>query len=162
LPSFATIIATAAAVLANTAAFAVDLHQYWDGHCVECHGHAGDFARRFLSVKDGVLRGRHHQDNLRVFLANHYLDRDLIGPVMNMLLVQAQSEPQFKARCAGCHGAASEFARASLNLRDGILVGIKTDRPVAEFLRRHAGVQPGEIEAFVDTLTRVKKETTGR
>lgn len=39
---------------------------------MECHGHAGAFAREHLQVVDGDLVGRHHAD-LRPFLRNHYL-----------------------------------------------------------------------------------------
>jgi hypothetical protein len=48
-----------------------DIHAFWDSRCGGCHGHAGDFARRYLKVESGKLVGRHHTDNLRLFLGQH-------------------------------------------------------------------------------------------
>jgi hypothetical protein len=137
---------------------ALDLHDYWDKNCGSCHGHAGAFARRFLSVKDGKLQGRHHVDNLEVFLANHYLPRDLIAPVSNMLIAQATSEPRFQKECGRCHQSAAAMARESLALRAGVLVSRASGRPTAEFLSGHARIRPDDVSFYVDLLTRVTKE----
>lgn len=138
---------------------AQDLHQYWDSRCKSCHGDAGDFARRTLAAENGRLVGRHHRDDLTVFLRQHYLADDLVEPVTRMLLAQATTPPLFQQRCAGCHGTAAEFARGSLTLRDGVLTGKASGRPVADYLRRHGGLQPGEIPTVVATLTRLMAET---
>lgn len=145
---------------AGTAA-EVDLHAYWDGRCASCHGHAADFARRFLKVTNGKLRGRHHVDDLDTFLANHHLSRDLVVPVTEMLAAQVTTEPRFRNECGRCHPSAADLARKSLSLRGGVLVGRAGSKPTTEFLAGHAGIKPEDVPFFVDVLTRVVKETGG-
>ena len=139
-----------------------DLHDYWDGRCRECHGDAGDFARRTLAVERGRLVGKHHRDDLERFLTNHYLTDELVAPVMQMLTAQVTTRPLFKQHCAGCHGAATEFARESLVLRDGKAVGRKGGRAVVEYLRTHGGLAPADIPVMAATLERVLRETGAR
>lgn len=159
LPLVLTIV-LAAAGAGNAAA--VDLHEYWDRNCASCHGHAAAFARRFLTVKDGKLRGRHHVDNLEVFLGNHYLARDLIAPVTAMLAAQVMTEPRFRHACGRCHASAATLARESLSLRDGVLVNRASGRLTAEFLSGHASIKPEDVPVFVDVLTRVMNEVGGK
>lgn len=139
----------------------VDLHGYWDGRCASCHGHAADFARRFLKVTNGKLQGRHHVDDLQTFLANHHLSRDLVVPITEMLAAQVTTEPRFRNECGRCHTSAAELARKSLSLRGGMLVSRANGKPTAEFLAGHARIKPEDVPFFVDVLTRVVKETGG-
>jgi len=139
----------------------VDLHAYWDGRCASCHGHAAAFARRFLTVTDGKLQGRHHVDDLETFLSNHHLSRDLVVPVTAMLAAQVTTEPRFRHECGRCHTSASELARKSLSLRGGALVSRASSRPTAEFLAGHARIKPEDVPFFVDVLTRLVRETGG-
>jgi hypothetical protein len=150
----------AVAFMAADAA-ADDLHYYWDQVCGDCHGHAGDFARRFLPVEDGKLVGQHHKDDLLRFLQNHYLPPDRVVPVHDMLLAQAGTEPRFKEKCGSCHETAAGLARESLVIRDRVLSGEESGRSVAEFLKRHGRLQPTEFPFFVDLLTRVEREVHG-
>lgn len=154
------VVVLLAAGVGNAAA--VDLHEYWDRNCANCHGHAAAFARRFLAVKDGKLLGRHHIDNLDVFLGNHYLARDLIAPVTAMLAAQVMTEPRFRNECGRCHASAAALARQSLSLRDGVLVSRASGRPTAEFLSDHARIKPADVPVFVDVLTRVMNEVGGQ
>ncbi len=148
---------TAAATAA--AAAAPDLHEHWDTRCKPCHGDAAVFARSTLSVDaQGRLLGRHHGDQLDTFLRQHYLGDDLVPPVMAMLKAQVVTTPVFKQKCAGCHESAAALARKSLVLRDGVLTGRSSGRPVAEFLRNHGGLAGAEVEPMVRTLERVLKE----
>jgi mono/diheme cytochrome c family protein len=145
----------------TTDATATDLHHFWDQTCADCHGHSADFSRRFLTVEDGKLTGRHHKNDLFTFLSNHHLPPDLVVPVHDMLLAQASTAPRFRDRCGSCHETAAALARDSLAIQDGVLYGKEAGRPVAEFLKRHARLQPGEIPFFVDLLTRVEREVHG-
>lgn len=138
---------------------AFDLHTYWDGRCSDCHGHAGAFARQFLSVRNGKLQGRHHVENLSLFLSNHYVSSDLVEPVTAMLLAQITTPPRFQEECGRCHQSAASLARESLMLKDGALTLRKTGNPVAVFLRGHARTRPEDVSFFVDVLTRVTIET---
>lgn len=138
-----------------------DLHAYWDGRCKDCHGDSGAFARSTLRVEQGRLLGRHHGADLPTFLRNHYLTDELVAPVTAMLTAQATTSPQFKEHCAGCHGTAAEFARKSLVLQGGVLIGQASRKPVADYLRSHGGLPPAEIPAMVKTLQRVLGEVGG-
>lgn len=141
-----------------SSAKAIDLHTYWDKYCASCHGHAANFARRFLTVKEGKLQGRHHIDNLEVFLHNHYLRRDLIVPVTEMLAAQATTEPRFRVECGRCHESAAALVRESLTLREGVPVSRRDGQPTAEFLSSHARIKATDVPFFVEVLTRVLKE----
>jgi hypothetical protein len=143
---------------APSAAMPIDLHAYWDDRCKGCHGDSGDFARRSLRVENGRLAGTHHREDLDSFLRRHRLSDDLVAPVSAMLIAQATSTPLFKTHCAGCHGSAAAFARASLVTSNGVLEGRKSRRPVAEFLRTHGGLAPADVPTMVSTLTRVRRE----
>lgn len=138
----------------------IDLHAQWDQRCVTCHGHAGEFARRWLTVEQGRLVGHHHRENLAGFLRNHYVADDLVEPMMQMLAAQVAQPPVFQARCVQCHGTAAEFARRSLEWRNGLLHGRASGKPVAEFLKAHGGLGADEIAAMVETLGRVRREVT--
>ena len=61
-------------------------------------------------------------------------------------------------RCAHCHGNAADFARRSLTLRDGALVGLPSGRRVVDTLGTHGGAKPGEVPVLLDTLARVHSE----
>jgi len=139
-----------------------DLHDYWDGRCKDCHGDAGTFARRTLHVEQGRLVGTHHGADLEQFLRNHYLADELVAPVMQMLQAQATAAPLFKEKCSECHGSASEFARKALTLRNGVLVGRASQRPVQDYLRRHGGLAPEQVGPMVKTLERVLGEVGAR
>jgi len=143
-----------------SAAVAVDLHAYWDDRCKECHDDSGAFARRTLRVEDGRLVGTHHREDLNRFLHQHYLADDLVTPVTAMLLAQATTTPLFKSHCAACHGDVAALARKSLVLKDGVLTGKTSARPVSDFLRTHGGLAPDEVPAMTATLQRVLGEVS--
>lgn len=136
----------------------VDLHALWDDRCISCHGHAGEFSRKFLSVSNGELQGKHHVDDLRLFLTSHYLSGHSVEPIYNMLLAQTSSEPRFKEECSKCHQTAAEFVRESIILRDGELYGRASDMPIRDFLYRHRKLQPGDVDFFSQQLMRVSQE----
>lgn len=79
---------------------------------------------------------------------------------MQLLAAQATQEPVFKSRCTRCHGVAAEFARRSLEWRDGALRGRGSGKPVSDHLTTHGGLDPTEIAPMVDVLTRVRNEVT--
>jgi hypothetical protein len=143
--------------LTMTPARALDLHAFWDQRCAECHGHAGPFARATLSVKNGVLSGRHNRD-LKQFLAQHEAGAAQAGGIYGMLLAQAATAPVYQQKCAGCHDTAAAFARQSLVVRDGVLVGKDNGLPVAEFLKRHGRLSAAEVPTVLEALTRVMAE----
>ena len=139
-----------------------DLHDYWDGRCKDCHGDAGAFARSTLSVEQGRLVGLHHGANLEQFLHNHYLADELVAPVMRMLQAQATTSPVFKEKCSQCHGSAAAFARRSLVMKDGQLIGQASRRPVKDYLKNHGALAPEQVPAMAATLERVYTEVGGQ
>lgn len=147
--------------LAPLASDALDLHAYWDDRCKSCHGDSAAFARSVLRVEQGRLAGRHHAADLEAFLRSHYLADEWVTPVTRMLLAQATTAPLFKEKCSRCHGSAAAFARRSLAMRDGRLVGIASEQPVAQYLGLHGHLTPQQIPAMVQTLERVRGEVGG-
>lgn len=147
------VVATAA-----SSASALDLHQLWDQRCQECHGHAGDFARRHLAVESGRLVGRHHRDDLKRFMAQHEMGAEHVERIYAMLLAQATTAPVYQQKCAGCHGTAAELARTSIARQDGDVVALPSRRPLVELLQRHGKLTAAEIPVVVESLTRVLSE----
>lgn len=150
----------AAAVFASpaTGGSAVDLHWLWDDRCAMCHGHSGEFARKFLTVSGGQLQGRHHTDDLRQFMHNHYLAGNEVDAVYNMLLAQTSIPPRFRDECSACHGTAAIFVRNTLVLRDGILYGRDSAQAANDFLEHHRNLEPEDVNFFVQLLTRLARE----
>jgi hypothetical protein len=142
-------------------AAAVDLHHFWDQRCGGCHGHAGEFARRYLKVESGKLVGRHHTDNLRLFLGQHEMSGAIADEIYAMLLAQASTAPVYQEKCRSCHQNAAELARSSLVASGGTVVGRQSGRPLADLLPSHARLTAGELSVLVESLTRVYREVHG-
>lgn len=144
---------------ASAAAPAMDLHKFWEGRCQECHGHSAQFARTHLAVENGQLKGRHHRDDLQGFIARHEGGAAVAGgDVYRMLMAQAQTKPVYQQKCAGCHEAAADFARSSLAMRDGVVIGRANGVPIADFLKKHGRLTADDIPIVVESLGRVMGE----
>lgn len=145
-----------------SAASALDLHQFWDQRCHECHGHAGDFARRHLKVEKGELVGPHHRgEGLKSFMGRHEMGPQQVDDIYAMLLAQAATQPVYQQKCAGCHQSAAELARASLARRDDVVVIRGSGRPLSELLQWHGKLSPEEIPVVLNSLARVLGEVEG-
>lgn len=106
--------------LAGAPLAATDLHAYWDQRCAGCHGHAGDFSRRFLRVEGDRLLGWHQKERLPQFLRNHYAADEYADAIHAMLLAQlsgnrsiarnaravTRARPSWSARRSSCATAA--------------------------------------------------------
>jgi hypothetical protein len=149
------------AALSSTLVLAAgtDLHWLWDDRCVECHGHSGEFTRRFLRADDGELSGPHHSDNLRDFMRHHYIPASEVDAVYAMLLAQALTPPRFQSECSNCHASAAQLVRASTTLRAGDSLRLRSGQTVRQFLQGHRALQTGDIDFYVALLTRVAGET---
>ena len=148
----------AMAALASAAA-GTDLHRLWDDRCAECHGHAGDFARKHLMLVDGTLKGRSIERDLHQFLANHYPGDADVDDIHAMLLAQAGSEPRFRNECGRCHGSAADLTRTALLRRDDALYGRRSNWRLDTFLLGHKGLEEDDVPFFVQLLERVQRET---
>ena len=147
-------------LLFSTISYAADrdLHKVWDNRCYDCHGHAGEFARQFLKADNGELQGRHHVHDLRRFMDNHYLPSQEVDAVYAMLLAQTQTQARFKNECSRCHQSAANLVRQSLQISNGRLVSRHPGRDVRSFLATHQGMQAGDVDFYMQVLTRVAKE----
>ncbi|MCB1914862.1 MAG: hypothetical protein KDG52_03970 [Rhodocyclaceae bacterium] len=135
----------------------LDLHWLWDDRCAECHGHAGDFARRLERV-DGELKVRHPIGDMREFLRHHYPVGHEVDALYRMLKAQAVTPPRFQAECQPCHGSAAAFARRRLALRGDEVVLAAGGRPLATALRDHGVIDTDDVPFFRAVLERVARE----
>lgn len=142
-----------------SAAAQIDLHRFWDSRCHDCHGHAGEFARRHLRVDNGVLVSRNRAHDLKRFIAQHEAGRAQTEAIYGMLLAQAQTKPVYQQKCASCHGNAAEFVRASLVVRDGAVVGRSNGQPITSFMKSHGKLSSDEVDIVVGSLSRVLGES---
>ena len=85
--------------------------------------------------------------------------------VMCLLLLTAQqhkawgqtqaADKIYRNNCMKCHGPKTDkFARKKLTLNNGVLVGIKSNRPVKDVLTKHFGVRLSqeETDALIEAL----------
>ena len=145
-----------------SAASALDLHQFWDQRCHECHGHAGDFARRHFKVEKGELVGPHRRsEDLKTFMGRHEMGPQEVDGVYAMLLAQATTQPVYQQKCAGCHQTAAELARASVARRDGVVVVRGSGQSLSDLLQRHGKLSREEIPVVLESLVRVLGEVEG-
>jgi hypothetical protein len=136
----------------------IDLHWLWDNQCAECHGHSGEFSRKFLKVTNGELQGRHHVQGLRLFMRNHYTQNTEVDAVYEMLLAQARAKPRFKQECGNCHGSAAAFVRHSAILQDEVLLSRRSGQPIQEFLQQHRQLEADDVVFFASLLNRIARE----
>jgi hypothetical protein len=149
-------------LIGSGAASAADIHAYWENHCLECHGHAGAFARERLTVEGGVLVSEHWGSRLERFLANHRTTPATLGPIIAMLTAQVATPALYAEHCSGCHGTAADLVRDTVDRRDGVLHGRSSGRPLAPFLARHGGLASDEIPIVLESLDRLVDETVPR
>ena len=65
------------------------------------------------------------------------------------------SDKLYERHCMKCHGPKSaRFARRKLTMKDGALVGSKSERPVKDVLTNHFGVRlsPEQTKALIEAL----------
>jgi hypothetical protein len=135
-----------------------DAYASWDNRCEECHGDADEFARKYLWVVGDQLQGRHHVDDLRLFMRNHYIPAHEIDKMHAMLRKQANDLGRFAVECGGCHNGAEDFVRASISSWGGELTGVESGAPVTEFLQSHQGLASDDAEFFTRLLARVQSQ----
>ena len=135
-----------------------DLHWLWDNQCAECHGHSGEFARKFLDINNGEISGRHYGQGLLGFMRNHYATGIEIDAIYEMLRAQALTQPRFKQECSNCHGSAASFVRNSVILQNDVLLGRKSGRLVQQFLQQHQRLGNNDVEFYTRLLNRVARE----
>jgi hypothetical protein len=127
----------------------------WDSRCEECHGDPAEFAGKYLWNIEGQLQGRHHVDNLSLFMRNHYIPDHEIESIHSMLLARANSPLRFEAECGGCHGDASGFVEKSIWVRGKEITAMESGMDIGEFLPGHQGLQPEDISFYRKLFARI-------
>lgn len=153
-----------AMIFATGSAQADDLHALWDGQCGGCHGHAGEFARQSLELREDGLVGRVSGQMVTAYLVRHNggYAADQIADLTTMLTAQAGTSGDFRQFCGGCHDNAAQLVRDWVVQRDGVLVGLGSGRPLVEFLRRHGGADTDSQARILQALTRIETEVNHR
>ena len=132
-----------------------DAQAIWDSRCEECHGDPARFSSKYLWNIEGQLQGRHHIDNLNLFMRNHYIPKHEIEAIRNMLLDQANSPVRFKTECGGCHGDANEFVGKSIWVRGSEITGLESGIDISEFLPTHRELQPEDVAFYQKLFARI-------
>ncbi|MBI2242359.1 MAG: hypothetical protein HYU59_16350 [Magnetospirillum gryphiswaldense] len=150
-------------MLAGPAA-AEDLHALWDGQCGACHGHAGDFARSSLEIRNDQLVGKASGRPVAEYLVVHnggYSVPQIVA-LRTMLTAQVQTTPEFQTHCGGCHDSAAQVLRDWVVMRDGRLFGRQSGQDLEQFLIRHGGADADSRGRIIQSLTRVADELNHR
>ena len=129
----------------------------WDNRCEECHGDPDEFAGKYLWIIEGQLQGRHHVEDLRLFLSNHYSPEHLLEPTLEMLSEKASTLKRFGDECSECHGSAESFVRKSIVTQGRELLGVMSSTAVGEYLQTHRELSKDDAEFFTRLLQRVAR-----
>jgi hypothetical protein len=127
----------------------------WDSRCEECHGDPAVFSSKYLWDIGGQLQGRHHIDNLSLFMGNHYIPDHEIEAIRIMLLSQANSSARFKTECSSCHGDVKEFIEKSLWVRRGGITAMESGIDLIDFLPTHQDLQPEDVTFYRKLFARI-------
>ncbi|MGD8347722.1 MAG: hypothetical protein PVI79_00730 [Gammaproteobacteria bacterium] len=149
------IIAVLLLVCGPSGAAPVDARTAWGSRCEECHGDPDEFAAKYLWIIDGKLQGRHHVDDLRLFLGHHYLPDHLIDPLRKMLSEHASTLDRFDEECSECHGTPENFVRKSIVTQGRDLIGVMSSTEVDKYLETHRELSEEDAEFFTRLLRRV-------
>ena len=126
----------------------------WDSRCEECHGDNTKFARKYLWNIDGELQGRHHVDNLSLFMRQHYIPKHEIEAIRDMLLNEANSQLRFIDECSSCHGEIAKFIEKSIWVRGNEITGLESGKDIREFLPGHRDLSPEDISFYLRLFAR--------
>lgn len=146
----------------NAAAFgqAIDPHRLYEQRCSGCHAeHAGDFVHENLVRSDGDIIGRQSGRELRAFLeAGHGALSlgEIVSLVTHLTSIQ-RSGRLFHDKCFICHNRAVDFARHTVLMEDGELIGRYSGRNIEQFLLTHGRLKNDEVPRMVEVLKRQLK-----
>ena len=136
-------------------AFAWDVYDSWDSRCEECHSEAADFSEKYLWVVDDKLQGRHHIDDMHLFMRNHYVPKHEIEVMTAMLKEHANKMARYEAECSECHQSAKDFVRESISTWGDGPTGVETGKPIAEYLVTHRDLGEENAAFYVRLIERV-------
>lgn len=136
----------------------LDFHRIFEARCASCHGHAGPFAQSVLRL-DGDTLLRSDGRPLAPFLKTHMggLSTEELNLFIETFRNQVGSGGLYRETCIYCHDRAYEFARKTLILKDGVLMGRYSGYLTGEFLQSHARLTPDEARAMTEAFEAVLK-----
>jgi hypothetical protein len=143
-------------------ASARDAYASWDNRCEECHGDADAFAHKYLWVVGDQLQGRHHVDDLRLFMHNHFIPDHEIDKMREMLWAQANKMSRFADECGSCHKGVEEFVRTSISSWGDEPSGVESGIPVSRFLQTHQNLDAEDAKFFTRLINRVLSQISRR
>jgi hypothetical protein len=135
-------------------------NEEWQGlyylQCGDCHGGAKELLETRIVLKGGLLLGRASNQDMRVFLGNHFGNRDKadVATIHMELLRVAKEGGRFQQQCAICHVKAEALARESLIWKDGALYGRYSGRRIGDYLTRHGRLATPDDAAFFEEVLR--------
>lgn len=138
---------------------AADPAASWNSRCDQCHGELDEFAGKYLWAINGQLQGRHHVEDLRRFMGNHYAPDHLIDDLQVLLAKHANTAARFEPECGNCHGRVEDFASASIEFRWRKVRGVKSGMALDEYLPTHQDLSAEDAEFFTRLLSRFVEQT---
>ena len=139
-------------------AVAWDVYDAWDSRCEECHSEAPEFSKKYLWVVDDKLQGRHHIDDMHLFMRNHYVPKHEIEVMTAMLKEHANKMARYEAECGECHKPVKDFVRESISTWGDGLTGVETRKPIADYLVIHQDLGEEDAAFFVRLIERVLEQ----
>ena len=127
----------------------------WDNRCEQCHGDYAEFSRKYLWLVDGQLQGRHHVDDLQLFLEKHYIPAHQVDAVRDLLASKANSPQRFVDECGECHGDAASFVEQKLWVRGEEITAMGVGQEAGEFMQGHQQLEPDDVEFYLKLFFRI-------
>ena len=129
----------------------------WDNLCEQCHGDVDEFAAKYLWYIDDRLEGRHHVDDLHLFLRSHYLPGHEQDGLRDLLSSLANTEARYAERCGECHGPVRDFVDKSIWVRKKGMSALGAGVEVEEFLATHRDIPAEDIDYYLRLFARMAR-----
>ena len=131
----------------------------WDNLCEECHGEVAEFSGKYLWYIDGRLEGRHHVEDLHLFIDKHYIpDHELEG-MSELLTSLASTEARYVERCGECHGPVRDFVDKSIWVKKQGMTALGAGIEVEEFLATHRDIAAQDIDYYLRLFARMARNS---
>lgn len=151
------LLAIAFLLAGPSSAMALDPHAIYERACARCHqAHAGPFAEETLARRDDRVVSARDGRDLETFLeAGHgRLSPEDVSALLDLFNAILSANRLYDGKCRVCHDRGVVLARHELILRDGVLVGRYSGRPVETFLRHHGRLTDDELPVILAMLER--------
>ena len=131
----------------------------WDNLCEECHGEVAEFSGKYLWYIDGRLEGRHHVDDLHLFIDKHYIPDHELDGMSELLTSLANTEARYVERCGECHGPVRDFVDKSIWVKKQGMTALGAGVEVEEFLASHRDIPAQDIDYYLRLFARMARNS---